>query len=201
MPRIRAVALVRELSLVRQDLRLYGIVSEHQRRRPWGLWEMGRCTPSLVKNLIRRSLREIVDPIPTEKGKTAIWAYFNNECAFCGKRLGRTRQEGHIDHLVPSSRGGTNHLSNRVLSCATCNEKEKLDTDWKKFLHTKVSDPNVLMGRMAAIEDWRSTHGTESVQLSQELCLAIESAAQRAINVYDECVDEIRLYRDRSDVD
>ena len=162
---------------------------------------MGRCTPSFVKNIIRRSLREIVDPIPAEKGKTAIWAYFKNECAFCGKKLDRTRKEGHIDHLVPSSRGGINHISNRVLSCATCNEKEKLDTDWKEFLQTKVSDPNLLTDRIAAIEGWHSTHKTKSVQLSKELLLAIESAAQRTVNVYDESVDEIRRYRDGSDID
>ncbi len=83
-------------------------------------------TPGYVKNMIRRSLRETIDPSPTKKEETRIWDFFNSECAYCGKKLRKINKEGHIDHLVPSALGGANHISNRVLSCADCNEKEKL---------------------------------------------------------------------------
>ncbi len=34
-------------------------------------------TPGYVKNMIRRSLREIVDPSPTKKDEEGIWKYFD----------------------------------------------------------------------------------------------------------------------------
>ena len=88
---------------------------------------MPAITPGYVKNVIRRSLREIVDPSPTKEDEERIWKFFNSECAYCGKPLSKLQKQGHIDHLVPSSLGGPNHISNRVLSCATCNDAEKLD--------------------------------------------------------------------------
>jgi len=74
-------------------------------------------TPGYVKNIVRRSLREIVDPSPSKKDEY---------------------KEGHMDHLVSSSVGGSNQISNRVLSCASCNEKEKLDMPWEQFFSPEV---------------------------------------------------------------
>ncbi|WP_415791895.1 RNA-guided endonuclease IscB, partial [Deinococcus saxicola] len=51
---------------------------------------------------------------------TEIRAYLLNKwdglCAYCGKE-GR-----EVEHLTPRSRGGTNRISNLVLSCQACNE-------------------------------------------------------------------------------
>ena len=95
---------------------------------------MPAITPGYVKNVIRRSLREIVDPSPTKEEEVRIWKFFNSECAYCGKPLSKPQKQGHIDHLFPSSLDGPNHISNRVLSCATCNEAEKLDGAWQEFM-------------------------------------------------------------------
>lgn len=48
----------------------------------------------------------------------------NNKCFYCEKSLlqnGKT----HIEHLIPISRGGTNHWQNIVISCQSCNNQKK----------------------------------------------------------------------------
>ena len=108
-------------------------------------------TPSYVKNIIRRSLREVVDPSPSKKDERKIWEFSNFECAYCGKKLRKEHKEGHIDHLVTSSLGGSNYISNRVLSCASCDEKEKLDMSGEKFLIQKNPNQNLLTKRKEKI--------------------------------------------------
>ena len=105
---------------------------------------MPTVTPGYVKNVIRRSLREIVDPGPTKEGEERIWKFFNSECAYRGKPLSKLQKQGHTDHLVPPSLDGLNYISNRVLSCATCNEADKLDGAWQEFMVQKNRDPAAL---------------------------------------------------------
>lgn len=40
-------------------------------------------------------------------------------CAYCGRGAGNV--ELHIDHIVPVSRGGSNHESNLCSACVDCN--------------------------------------------------------------------------------
>lgn len=60
-------------------------------------------TPAYVKNIIRRSLREVVDPSPSKAEVKQIWEFFDSKCVYCGKELHKEKKEGHIDHLVSSS--------------------------------------------------------------------------------------------------
>src|SRR6266540_1965888 len=98
---------------------------------------MPRVTPSMAKNTIKRSLRSVVDRELSTAEKTAIWTHFCSQCAYCGKELTRDSREGHIDHLIPTTSGGTNHISNRALSCPPCNGDEKREEDWGTFLNRK----------------------------------------------------------------
>lgn len=116
-------------------------------------------------------MRELVDPSPTRDEVTGIWDYFGHACAYCARTLDRVKKEGHIDHLVSAAQGGPNHISNRVLSCATCNEKEKLDRDWREFLRFKAPEVAVFSLREARITKWRqamaAVHPVDQTLLSQ----------------------------------
>jgi len=147
-------------------------------------------TPGYVKNMIRRSLREIVDPSPSKKEENKIWEYFDSRCAYCGKRLNRTRKEGHIDHLVSSAKGGTNHISNRVLSCATCNEKEKLDRPWEEFLIQKNSNKTLASQRREKILKWRRLNCNANI--SEDILKKIDSLGNEVVALYDEKVSMVR---------
>jgi CRISPR/Cas system Type II protein with McrA/HNH and RuvC-like nuclease domain len=150
-------------------------------------------TPGYVKNMIHRSLREIVDPSPTKEDEERIWKFFDCECAYCGKPLRKLKKEGHIDHLFPASLGGTNHISNRVLSCATCNEAEKLDGAWQEFLLRKNQDPEVVRTRVARIHEWQKLNG-EPV-LDKNKLREIERLSESAAAYYDVKVKEARRLR------
>ena len=147
-------------------------------------------TPGYVKNMIRRSLREIVDPSPTKEDEKRIWEFFDSKCAYCGKPIRKLKKEGHIDHLIPASLGGPNHISNRVLSCATCNEAEKMDQAWQEFVVQKNQDPVILRSRIAKIQEWQKLNGKPT--LNQEKLREIESLSESAVVFYETKVKAAR---------
>ncbi|BCG47929.1 hypothetical protein GEOBRER4_n2782 [Citrifermentans bremense] len=145
---------------------------------------MAKITPAMAKNTIKRSLRAIVDRELTYPEKAAIWTYFSSRCAYCGGELARMAREGHMDHLVPVQCGGTNHISNRVLSCPRCNGDEKREADWRSFIERKVSDPAQRLERTERIEAWVKEHShlqepvDEAALMIQvaEVCKAFDAA-------------------------
>lgn len=150
-------------------------------------------TPGYVKNMIRRSLREIIDPSPSKEDGKKIWKFFQNECAYCGAQLQKSKKEGHIDHLLPSSLDGPNHISNRVLSCATCNEAEKLDGEWHGFILSKNRDLDSSRARIAKIREWQELNGKPS--LDKGKLREIERLSDSAAAFYEAKVNEARKLR------
>ena len=153
-------------------------------------------TPGYVKNIIRRSLREIIDPSPIRKDEQIIWEFFNSKCAYCGKKLLKGHKEGHVDHLVSASCGGANLISNRVLSCAKCNETEKLDKPWEEFLAKKCSDKRIEAERKAKILQWQKTH--KECILGKDVISKIKSLADEATSYYDEKIRQARSLRNKA---
>ncbi len=152
-------------------------------------------TPGYVKNVIRRSLREIIDPSPSKQDEKKIWIFFQNECAYCGTRVQKSKKEGHIDHLLPSSMDGPNHISNRVLSCATCNEAEKLDGEWHEFILSKNNNINTARARIAKIRDWQKSNSEPL--LDKDKLLQIERLGDLVTTYYEARVADARKLRFR----
>lgn len=153
---------------------------------------MPSATPGYTRNIIRRSLRELVDPSPTKKQVDQIWKYFKSTCAFCGRKLNRTNKDGHVDHLIPASGGGLNHMSNRVLACQHCNEKEKLDKDWKVFMKDKVSDSVIRKKRIDYILKWMTINAPEEVIVDEKTLASVLALTNKVVDKYSAVVDEIR---------
>ena len=130
-------------------------------------------TKSQARNAIKRALKALVDPVPKVNEKKKVWDYFENKCAFCGLEMNRAERVGHIDHLIPESKGGKNALVNRVLSCSTCNGDEKLDQDWKEFLEYKCPESSQFLERKKCIEVWVERNGGEPV-LSESVLAKLE---------------------------
>jgi hypothetical protein len=147
-------------------------------------------TPGYVKNMIRRSLREIIDPSPSKEGEKKLWEFFQNECAYCGAPLQKSKKEGHIDHLLPSSIDGPNHISNRALSCARCNEAEKLDGEWHEFILRKNDNLDVARARIDRIRKWQEVCGKPV--LDKEKLRQIEKLGDSATAFYEAKVNEAR---------
>lgn len=115
---------------------------------------MPKDSPSIAKNKIRRCLIAIYDPLPSESEIDKLWKYYESCCAYCGVKIQRTSRTGHLDHLIPSSEGGSNSIYNHALSCARCNGDEKNEESWESFLSKKARDTSAYIERKAKIENW-----------------------------------------------
>ena len=62
-----------------------------------------------------------------------IYQMQNFKCQYCGTDLkGEKRNNLHLDHLIPQSKGGKNEPSNLILTCANCNCSRQ-DKAWESF--------------------------------------------------------------------
>lgn len=62
--------------------------------------------------------------------RTRVFKRDDFTCAYCGKRGGNLE----CDHIVPVSRGGTNHDENLTTACFKCNrsKRNKLMKEWRR---------------------------------------------------------------------
>ena len=151
-------------------------------------------TPSQAKNMIRKSLLGIIDPEPSKEDITRLWEFFESRCAYCGTKINRKRRQGHIDHLVPQTVNGINHISNRVLSCGYCNGDEKRDTHWAEFIINKHSrNPSVAKQRIDKIKEWRNLH--KEPKLDSELRNKAEDIANQVCVRYNLALRDLKKLR------
>lgn len=151
-----------------------------------------KLTPSQVKNIMRRGLRLLVDPEPERKDRARVALYFEHKCAYCGLPVEKGGED--LDHLVSSSCGGTNHISNRVFSCKRCNSKEKRDVDWQEFLRRKSGQGREFRERKRKIEKW--VKGCGGVRMLSEPTLKLlEKEGRRLTATYDDACRKVRSVR------
>lgn len=153
---------------------------------------MPKMTAGYAKNTIKRALSAVADPELSDKEIAEIWSFFCSACAYCGRQLKKDAREGHVDHLIPaSSPKGTNHISNRVLSCSSCNAYEKGDKPWLGFLRSKTEEqPVIFQSRRKRIEDWMARDiASRPAAIDSEL---LTREIGRAIAAFDEAVAQLR---------
>ncbi len=159
---------------------------------------MPNASPGYTKNYIRRALREIIDPQPNKKEISSIWDFFDSKCAYCGTKLDKGKKQAHIDHLVSASSGGTNHVSNRVLSCATCNEKEKRDLDWKEFLRKKTTNKSEFQSRENKIIKWQKQNYFQNSLVDKNILNKIKRMADEVEKLFESKVDKVRKIKQKN---
>ncbi|WP_223760478.1 HNH endonuclease [Myxococcus sp. RHSTA-1-4] len=161
--------------------------------------KLGKPTSSQAKSTIKSSLLLIVDPELRDEEKDRVWSYFGSACGYCGRKLNRAAREGHVDHLIPVSLGGRNHIGNRVLACAACNGNEKRDLPWEPFLKSKCTTPDAFAARRARIDAWKAHFGTDDLQLPPDVLAVLEAATARVFAAYDAAVEEVRALKNKMD--
>jgi 5-methylcytosine-specific restriction endonuclease McrA len=64
--------------------------------------------------------------------RAQIFERDGNRCAYCG--IAVTAVSGHVDHVMPRSRGGSDEPSNLVASCKPCNLSKGARTpeEWRQ---------------------------------------------------------------------
>lgn len=75
-----------------------------------------------------------------EGRRRQVYNKSNGYCVYCGKRFRFLAYEWTIDHLIPSSRGGSNRLSNLALACKPCNQlkSDKTPEEFRRFLAQQI---------------------------------------------------------------
>lgn len=112
--------------------------------------------PAWLKNIARRVLWAALENDISKDERAAMLKHFEGGCAYCRVALGN---RWHADHVVAVDKGGFNHVSNRVPSCARCNEQEKREMDWLEFLKSVCgSDSQAFKMRERKIIDWRNAY-------------------------------------------
>jgi len=154
---------------------------------------MPKDTPSMAKNKMRRSLVAIYDPHPSRIEVNELWEYFGSRCAYCGAPMERESRIGHLDHLVPSSDGGSNNIHNHALSCPRCNGDEKREELWQSFVARKSENSSVYEKRYAKIEYWLSLAPPSAA--NAELLVEAESIIKEAIESFESSVKRMRMLR------
>ncbi|MGA2705175.1 MAG: HNH endonuclease signature motif containing protein [Isosphaeraceae bacterium] len=154
---------------------------------------MAKYATTSAKNIMKRSLHAILSPHPTDSEVAALWNYFVSACAYCGIQLDKAARNGHMDHVVPSSRGGTNSIFNHVLSCGRCNGDAKREATWETYLAQAVPDLTVRSERAAKITQWlaRATPATPPFADPR-----VDAVINRALEAFDQAVTELRALRD-----
>lgn len=73
-----------------------------------------------------------------------IYNKYNGHCAYCGKKI--EFDDMTIDHIVATSKGGSNDLTNTIPSCQLCNNQKADRTveEFRTFLEkiTETLDEN-----------------------------------------------------------
>lgn len=80
--------------------------------------------------------------------KESIKNQWDNRCAYCG-----STENLSLDHIVPQSKGGSNHITNVLCACTKCNG-DKGHEDWIIWF---IQQPFFTEERREAIEDWMKT--------------------------------------------
>jgi 5-methylcytosine-specific restriction endonuclease McrA len=81
----------------------------------------------------RRAIVKASEGTFTKEDIARIRKSQSDRCGFCKIRL---RGGGHLDHIVPASKGGTSYPSNLQWLCASCNSGKR-DRDQIEFARSK----------------------------------------------------------------
>jgi len=154
---------------------------------------MAKDTPSIAKNKIKRSLRAIIDPLPSRKEILSLWEYFKNSCAYCNVKIDPDSRLGHLDHVIAQSDGGNNSIYNHVLSCAKCNGDEKREMDWKIFLKQKLVNSENFDSRKLEIEKWLEKNNIVKIELKRKE--KIDKIIADALAQFDISVQSMRALK------
>jgi 5-methylcytosine-specific restriction endonuclease McrA len=158
---------------------------------------MPKMTPSKAKNAVRRALWTEIDSSPTGLDSRKLRLFFGHSCAYCGRPVDPKGREGHLDHLVSTAAGGSDHLSNRVLSCGPCNGDEKREMDWEAFLQQKATNREAFETRRNKILEWLDAEAPNAPSVSPEMRKVVDGHINNVISAFDEALAAIRQAKTR----
>lgn len=158
---------------------------------------MARTTASMARNGIRRALVGVLDRYPSKGEIGRLWEFFDGHCVYCDAPLSRQLRNGHTDHLIAVAAGGSNHLSNFVLSCGSCNGDERRESDWLDFLKSKsAGDDQQLNRRRLKILAWAASIGESPPAPDSHRTMLVQAQIAAATDAFDKAHGALLAIRD-----
>lgn len=105
------------------------------------LFNLHTCSPNEAKKMWRNSIKQ----------------KWNHQCAYCGTKT----EDLSIDHIVPQSHGGNDHITNVVCACIKCNN-DKGHEQWEQWFFRQNFFTEE---RYSAIINWQRQLLNESLNL------------------------------------
>ena len=93
------------------------------------LYNLHTCSSSEAKRMWKQSIKN----------------QWDNKCAYCG-----SDEDITLDHVVPRTKGGSDHADNIIACCKSCNA-DKAHEDWIIWY---IQKPFFTEERRQLIEDW-----------------------------------------------
>jgi 5-methylcytosine-specific restriction endonuclease McrA len=126
--------------------------------------------------------------------RATVLARDGHKCVYCGRKEGEygpmeTERDGymHIDHVIPTTRGGSNDLSNLVAACGPCNNfkndrtPDECGLAWPTVDGKRAGNSNSVTGALARGRE--EEEKKEPVCSSAgEICKALKSAGLAKVN-------------------
>ena len=91
--------------------------------------------------------------------RNSIKEKWNNQCAYCGTKT----EELSIDHIVPQSHGGNDHITNVLCACVKCN-RSKGHEQWEQWFSRQKFFTEE---RRSAIISWQRQLLTQNLNLQK----------------------------------
>lgn len=129
---INVVPLRKALSILRRGK---AVVVQYFGDRELGLVEGKRQIPSIISLEPYRFIPHRMVAV----NKRNVMLRDHNLCQYCGRQV--TTTTGTVDHVLPTSRGGTNTWDNVVCSCRRCNNRKDDKTPNEVGMRLRV-DPS-----------------------------------------------------------
>jgi 5-methylcytosine-specific restriction endonuclease McrA len=95
------------------------------------LYNLETSSPSEARRLWRKSIKE----------------KWEHKCAYCESEENLT-----IDHIIPQAKGGTDHITNVVCACESCNRSKAHDDFYDWFYRQQFYSD----AKLDEIEKWRT---------------------------------------------
>jgi len=77
-------------------------------------------SPELYRSKVRRATGAWID----EETRQRIYNRDGHYCRYCGAHQTELSERLALDHVIPRSQGGTDHASNLVPACRSCNSRK-----------------------------------------------------------------------------
>lgn len=110
----------------------------------------------LYNRLKSRASADNMPFVVVKKELDKLYNFFSGHCSYCGAEEVNSARTFHVDHVTPTSLGGSHSADNLILACAACNHakyNKPLLTFYRESETFSAVSLNLITNYLAAVGD------------------------------------------------